>query len=93
MVGAIRGVAYTFNFTLTTLAYSPSTGGVEKPRSHQGVVLEMSLAEMVSEDSGYWDYALLMYYDEALHVAVLSGLTGLTNFGWAERAALLASGS
>jgi hypothetical protein len=53
----------------------------------------MLLREMVSEDSGYWDYALLMFYDEMMHSLVLSGLTALTDFGWAERAALIASGA
>lgn len=61
--------------------------------SHQGEKFKMALREMASEDSGYWDYALLMFYDEVLHAFMLSGVTALTDFGWAERAALLASGA
>ena len=53
----------------------------------------MALAQGVSKDSGYWDYALLMFYDEMVHTFILSGLTSLTNFGWAERTALIAAGA
>lgn len=92
-MGAVREVGCFLNSTLMGVLYSPTRGGGKEPHSHQGVIFENSLAEMVSEDSGYWDYALLMYYDEVLHSTMLSGLAGLTNFGWAERAALLTSGA
>lgn len=34
-----------------------------------------------------------MFYDEMVHIVMLSGLTSLTNFGWAERTALIAAGA
>ena len=52
----------------------------------------MALQQLASEDSGYWDYALLMFYDEIVHSVIFSGLVSLTDFGWAERTAVLASG-
>ena len=33
-----------------------------------------------------------MFYDEIVHSVVFSGLTSLSDFGWAERTAVLASG-
>lgn len=62
-----------------------------EPICHHKVVMGMALSESAFEDSGYWDYALLMFYDEFAHTIVFSGLTALTGFGWAERAALLTS--
>jgi hypothetical protein len=56
-------------------------GRDQKPTTHQEVILEMALNQGVSKDSGYWDYALLMFYDEMMHTFILSGLTSLTNFG------------
>lgn len=52
----------------------------------------MTLSQGVSKDSGYWDYAMLMFYDEVLHAVFLSGLTALTNFGWVERTAVSVAG-
>jgi len=85
-IGAVRESAFLFATSLFTLMVPPTKG------THRGEVLNSFLAEAASEDSGHWDYALLLFYDEFLHTTMLSGLTNLSNFGWAERAALLASG-
>lgn len=34
-----------------------------------------------------------MFYDEMVHTFIFSGITSLTNFGWAERTALVAAGA
>lgn len=74
--------------------FTPSPQGRDqKTPTHREVVLEMALVQGVSKDSGYWDYALLMFYDEMVHTFILSGLTSLTNFGWAERTALISAGA
>ncbi len=81
------------NFVLGAFLIPLPSSQDQKTTSHREVVLDMALSQGVSKDSGYWDYALLMFYDEAVHTIVLSGLTSLTNFGWAERTALIAAGA
>jgi hypothetical protein len=78
--GVSRRVSSFVSFAFMSWTYSPldNKGGL---KSHQKENLTMLLGEMVSEDSGYWDYALLMFYDEMLNSVVLSGLTALTDFG------------
>lgn len=90
----IRAVCSNLNYMFLGLFFTPAPQGRDqKAPTHQEVILEMALSQGVSKDSGYWDYALLMFYDEMMHTFVLSGLTSLTNFGWAERTALIAAGA
>lgn len=89
-----RDIWSNLNQAFFGLLFTPSPKGHgHKMTSHQKTLLCMTLSQGVSKDSGYWDYALLMFYDEVLHAVFLSGLTALTNFGWAERTAVLVAGA
>lgn len=90
----IKAACSNLNYTFLGVFFTPAPQGRDqKSPTHQEVILEMALNQGVSKDSGYWDYALLMFYDEMVHTFILSGLTSLTNFGWAERTALIAAGA
>lgn len=89
-----RAACSNLNHLLLGVFFTPAPQGRDqKTPTHKEVILEMALAQGVSKDSGYWDYAMLMFYDEMMHTIILSGLTSLTNFGWAERTALIAAGA
>lgn len=78
----IRAVCSSLHYTFLGFFFTPAPQGRDqKAPTHREVTLEMALSQGVSKDSGYWDYALLMFYDEVMHSVVLSGLTSLTNFG------------
>ena len=66
--------------------------GFRELTSHQRALLEVCLTEGLSEDSGYWDYALLFFYDEIVLTYLIAGAGSLTNFGWSERASLAITG-
>lgn len=97
MWGRVRTFLREFSWVVECLycflVYAPSQEGKKELTSHQEILLEMAIDQNVFKDSGYWDYALLMFYDEMVHAYILSGMTSLTDFGWAERAAFLASGA
>lgn len=97
MGGKVKFFLKEFFLAMGYVCYSavsaPSQEGKQGLTSHQKAALEMAIAQNVFKDSGYWDYALLMFYDEMVHAYILSGVTSLTNFGWAERTAFLAAGA
>jgi hypothetical protein len=41
----------------------------------------MMISQATSEDSGFWDYGLLMFYDEFAHTFMVTGFTALSHFG------------
>jgi hypothetical protein len=90
----VRAVCSNLNYMFLGFFFTPlPQGRDQRSLTHQEVILEMALSQGVSKDSGYWDYALLMFYDEMVHIFIFSGITSLTNFGWAERTALVAAGA
>ena len=86
-----RAWAAGLNLYFIAIFYSPSTPVLFSFKSHQYTLREMLLQQAASEDSGHWDYALLLFYDEFARSVIFSGFTSVTDFGWSERAAVLSA--
>lgn len=85
----LRGLSAGFQLFISAPLFAPSPEARRTLGYHQEAIREMMLSQAFSEDSGYWDYGLLMFYDEFAHIFMVGGFTVLANFGWTERTAVL----
>jgi hypothetical protein len=72
------------NLTRLTAASAPSE--LYRRNGHAIALRGLLLRQAWAEDSGYWDYALLLWYDELVHLVLFNGITAMTEFGWTEKA-------
>lgn len=82
----LRSTLTTFSTLLLSATAASLPNEYRRGTSHASALRGLLLRQAWAEDSGHWDYALLLWYDELLHTVLAGGLSAASEFGWTEKA-------